>query len=345
MNSMDIVIVTDYHSKAIQFRIVDASTGEERSFNRATSIEAIEVVLAEARKTALPRGGQVVWIMESTTGWVRVKKLLGGRATFLLANVLQVPLPPKAYRRKTDKLDTARLLREYLHGELPLAHQPDEAWRQARRVVALRENLVGRRTTLRNQVKAYFAHETWDQRTGFFSGSGIVKLRERLKSLPEDDAFVLQMKLDELDELAQRIEQVEEQLLRWYAQWPDARKLDAIKGIAEVSAVAIVARIGPIDRFANADQLVAFAGLAPGVRQSDEKSRNLSIGGGGTDKALRHYLIEATMWVRQIPRYEAAYERVAAKRGTKVARIAVARMLLRSIYKMLKDNVEFRAAA
>ena len=50
--------------------------------------------------------------------------LTGDRVVFCLANVLQMPLPPKARRRKTDKIDTARLLREYRNGSLPLAHQP-----------------------------------------------------------------------------------------------------------------------------------------------------------------------------------------------------------------------------
>ena len=34
--------------------------------------------------------------MESTTGWARVKDLLGDRVQIILANVLQMPLPPKA---------------------------------------------------------------------------------------------------------------------------------------------------------------------------------------------------------------------------------------------------------
>jgi hypothetical protein len=46
-------------------------------------------------------------------------------------------------------------------------------------------------------------------------------------------------------------------------------------------------------------------------------------------------------WVCQIPRYRAAFERTAARRGTNIARIVVARMLLRSIYKMLRDGVRF----
>ena len=71
-----------------------------------------------------------------------------------------------------------------------------------------------------------------------------------------------------------------------------------------VSAVSIVARIGPVERFRDADALIAFAGLAPGIHESDQTRRNGQIGGGGTDSHLRHYLIEATMWARKLPRYQ-----------------------------------------
>ncbi len=76
--------------------------------------------------------------MESTTGWARVKKLLGDKAALVVANVLQMPLPPKAYRRKTDKIDTGRILREFLNGSLPVAFQPSAWLRRIRRVVACR---------------------------------------------------------------------------------------------------------------------------------------------------------------------------------------------------------------
>jgi hypothetical protein len=109
--NQDIVIVTDYHSKNVEYRWHDCLTGEERRFNRATSFESIRRVLEEACAVACRRGGGVVWIMESTTGWSRVKKLIGDRARFVLVNVLQLPRTPKAYRRKTDALDTAGLLR------------------------------------------------------------------------------------------------------------------------------------------------------------------------------------------------------------------------------------------
>lgn len=91
--------------------------------------------------------------------------------------------------------------------------------------------------------------------------------------------------------------------------------------------------------------MIAFAGLAPGLQQSDQRRRNGKVGGGGTDKHLRHYLIEASIWARRIPRYQGTYERVRLKRGKKIARLVVARLMVRSIYKMLRDHVRFNAAS
>ena len=59
--------------------------------------------MESARKIAEARGGRVVWIMESTTGWARINDLLDSRIQFVMANVLQLPLPPKAHRRKSEQ--------------------------------------------------------------------------------------------------------------------------------------------------------------------------------------------------------------------------------------------------
>jgi hypothetical protein len=67
----------------------------------------------------------------------------------------------------------------------------------------------------------------------------------------------------------------------------------------------------------------------PNLRRWRREGR---IGGGGTDKHLRHYLMEATLWAGQIPRYRATYERTTKRRGNKIGRIVVARLLLRNIY-------------
>jgi transposase len=339
--SKDIILTVDYHDRACVVRWLDRGAGREQVLTEIpTTAASLGQVVDQARRDS-GRRGRVVWIQESTTGWARVRELLADRVEFHLANVLQMPLPPKARRRKTDKVDTARMQREYLAGTLPLAYQPPAAWRQLRRLVAYREGLVSRRTAVRNWIDRYLAHETWFDRTGLWSPTGQRRLRATLEGLPRTDRVILAEKLDELARLEGQLEVALKELLSAYHDSPEARRLDAILGIDVVSAVSIVARIGPVERFGDAEAVIAFAGLAPGIQQSDRTRRDGRIGGGGTDRHLRHYLIEATVWARKLPRYRATYERVKKRRGSKVGRLVVARMLVRSIYKVLKDGVAF----
>jgi len=337
----DIIMAVDYHDENLVARQLDTRTGEERLLKRPTTAANIRRLVDDARAQAEPSGGRVIWVMESTTGWARVKDLLGSSAKMVVANVLEMPLPPKARRKKTDKIDTKRLLREAVGGNLPLAFQPPRALRELRRIVALRESLVSRRTAVRNWLNRYLAHETWLDRSGLWSAEGMVRLRSFAASLTGLDAVTWSVKLDELEHLAPLIERVEAELFAIHKDWPLAQRVDEIYGIAEISSVSILARIGPIERFSSAEELISFAGLAPGVRQSDATRYYGRIGGGGTDKHLRHYIIEATIWARRIPRYQATYERVRAKRGKKIGRLVVGRLLLRSLYKMLRDGVRF----
>lgn len=336
-----ILLTTDYHDQNCVVRQRHLNTPTESVVTVPTTAADLTRLVAQARKAA-GRGGRVVWLQESTTGWARVHALLNTRVDeFTLANVLQMPRPPKGHRTKTDRTDTARLQREYLNGELPHAHQPPAAWRQLRRLVALRENLVARRTSLRNGVDRYLAHETWDDRTGLWSAKGLTRLKARLATWPPLDRLVIQAKLDELEHLAGTLATVEAAMMTHYHECPAAQRVDVVRGIGPISAVSIVARIGPIERFASAESLIAYAGLAPGVSQSDQTRRDGKIGGGGTDARLRHYLIEASVWARQLPRYRATYERVAKRRGTKIGRLVVSRLLCRSLYKVLKEGIAF----
>jgi transposase len=334
------ILTVDYHDRQSVVRHLALPGREERVFAMPTIPEAIAKTLNDASQE-VGADGIVTWIQESTTGWPRVQALVAGRCEFLLVNALQMPRPPKAHRRKTDKVDTARIQREYLAGNLPLAYQPEPEWRQRRRLVCWRENLTSRRTSLRNWINRYLAHETWFNRTGLWGSTGQRRLSALLPSLPASDALIIGQKLEELSFIERQLKQAVDQIRELYRSWPDAQRLDAIRGIDVVSAVSIVTRIGPIERFATDQALINYAGLSPGVHQSDQTRRSGRIGGGGTDKHLRHYLIEATTWARKLPRYSKTYERIRRRRGKKVARLVVARMLVRSIYKILRDGVAF----
>lgn len=338
-----ILLTVDYHDQNCVIRRFDRDRRTEETMTIPTTEGDVTRVLTESKRQA--GRGKVVWLQESTTGWARVKALVEPTAEFVLANVLQMPLPPKGRRRKTDAIDTARLQREYLTGDLPRAYQPPAEWRQRRRVVALRENLVSRRTSLRNRINRYFAHETWQDRSNLWSRKGQKRLRTLVASRPARDQLFLNCQLDELDDLDNRLKAIEADLLAIYRESEEARRVDAIRGIGVIAAVSIVTRIGPVERFPTAEHLIGYAGLAPGVHQSDETRRCGRIGGGGTDKHLRCYLMEASIWARNLARFKPAYEKVERRRGRKVGRIVVARMLLRSLYKVLRDGVAFDPTA
>ena len=334
----DIILVADYHAENIEFRWFNQATGEERTGRYGTTGGGIGWQVEDALRELEP-GGRAVWVMESTTVWARVKDLLGERVKFILANVLQMPLPPKAKRRKTDKIDTGRMLREYQHGSLPQSFQPSAWWREVRRVVDCRQDLVERQTAIKNWIGSLLHHETWEDRANLWSAKGLRRLAAM--DLPPGDRMLVEGKVEQLEQLSRQQEQIESRMREIYDHWPEAQWVDQVRGIGMVTAVSLLAHIGPIRRFATAEDLISYAGLAPGMWESDGTCHHGRIGGGGTDSHLRYLLIEATTWLCQIPRYRPTYERVLKKRGKKIARIVVARLLLRSLHKMLTEKVRF----
>ena len=192
-SSKDIILAVDYHAENTEVRWLNCHTGEERCLNIPTTRGGILRLVEKATAEVAPVGGKVIWIMESTTGWARVKELIGSRVQFVMANVLQMPLPPKAYRRKSDKIDTGRILREFLNGSLPQSYQPDVWWREVRRLVDSRQDLVERQTAVKNWISHFLLHETWYDREGLWTQKGIKRLRAF--RLPSSDRMVLDLKL------------------------------------------------------------------------------------------------------------------------------------------------------
>ena len=337
--TQDVILTVDYRLEHLEVRWLNCANGHEQRRNILTDRRSVVRLVDEALAEARAIGGKVIWIMESTTGWARVKDLLGDKVEFILANVLQMPLPPKAYRRKSDKIDTGRIQREFLNGSLPQSYQPTIWWRQVRRLVDSRQDLIERQTAVKNWIRHFLYHETWVVWDYLWTQKGLRQLK-RL-DVSESDRIVLDVKLKDLEGIGALLSAVEAKMQQVYDQWPEAQRVDAIRGIGMVTAVSILAHMGPIERFRDAAALISYAGLAPGHRQSDGTSHSGRIGGGGTDSHLRYLLIESMQWVCQIPRYRPAFERAQAKHGTNVARIIVARQLLRSLFKMLRDQVPF----
>jgi hypothetical protein len=103
-------LTVDHHDENCVICRRDLGRGTEEVVAVPTTAGDLRAVVADARWRA-GRRGRVVWLQESTTGWARVRGVVGPEADFVLANVVRMPLPPKARRKKTDAVDTARLQR------------------------------------------------------------------------------------------------------------------------------------------------------------------------------------------------------------------------------------------
>jgi transposase len=91
--------------------------------------------------------------------------------------------------------------------------------------------------------------------------------------------------------------------------------------------------------------VTAYAGLAPGVRQSAGKSKEMGITKQGSG-LLRWALVEAA-WrlVSRSGRWRAVYEGIKRRRGGKKAFVAVARRLLGVMVALLRTKRPYRLVA
>ena len=119
--------------------------------------------------------------------------------------------------------------------------------------------------------------------------------------------------------------------------------LDTIPGVGQQTAAVLVAEMGAdLSRFPTARPLAAWAGLAPGNHESAGKRRTGRTRKG--NQALRQGLIQAAPAAAHTKNtYVAAqYHRLAARRGSKRAIVAVAHSLLVIAYCLLSRQEPYR---
>jgi hypothetical protein len=148
--------------------------------------------------------------------------------------------------------------------------------------------------------------------------------------------------IDFLDEEIARVDRALAELALASAQM---RRLMTLPGISFITAAALMAAIGDISRFPTAAQLVSYLGFDPRVRQSgSEPARRGRISKQGSGEA-RHLLVEAAWHAsRTTGPLRAFAERIASRRGSKVAVVAVARKLVVIAWHMLTKDEDYALA-
>jgi transposase len=281
--------------------------------------------------------------VEATYGWEWLAELLEDAGYDLhLAHPLRTRAIAAA-RVKTDAVDAktlALLLRADL---LPEAYVAPRELRDLRELLRHRIALTAMRSALKNRVHAILAkHGITREHSDLFGKGGrqflaALELREAPRARL-DSLIALICDFDrEIDETSKEIDQ--------RAKADDrVEVLCQIRGIGPYTAMLILAEVGEISRFPDARHLCAWAGLTPTVRSSDGKARLGHISRQGSP-ALRWALVEAAQKCTTGggPLRE-QFERIAKRRGRKIAKVAVARQILTLSYYGLRDG-EIRCLA
>ena len=119
--------------------------------------------------------------------------------------------------------------------------------------------------------------------------------------------------------------------------------LRTIPGIGPVLGLTIASEIGEVSRFASPRKLIGYAGLAPGVKQSGERSRSGALSKAGS-RTLRFAAVEAAQgaWRPSNP-WHRLYSDVKARTGkAKPAKAAVARKVLIACWHVLSREQPFK---
>jgi transposase len=244
---------------------------------------------------------------------------------------------------KTDRID-ARVLAELARRDLvPAIWLPDPSVRADRERARFRLHLVRHRTALKSRIHATLLAFGHPVPVSDLFGTAGRELLARLE-VPEPWASSLAVSLRLVDTLDADIAAAEAELRRLGADHPYVPLLMSVPGVAWVLGFTIAAEIGDITRFTSPKKLAGYTGLCPIVRQSGGRDDRGPLAKNGP-KYLRWALIEAATHASRHPLYRDHYLRTARRlgkqRGSKVARVELARELATVIWHMLTKEQAF----
>ena len=247
--------------------------------------------------------------------------------------------------RKSDRLD-AQVLAEFLALDMvPASYRPTPRQRDHRQLVRQRHRVQRRLTSVKNRIRRVLSNYNADIKS-LFTAKGL----EYLAGVPLSpaDRFSINQMTDELHFGRAQLKAVEGRLMQFAANSPVRERelrtlVCSVPGIGFVTAEVLLAELATIERFGSQKQVVAYAGLSPGQRESAGKSHELHLEKNGS-KMLRWAMVEAA-WrlVRYSPRWRGIYERLKARVKAKKAIVAVARRLLGLVTAILKSGRPYSA--
>lgn len=208
----------------------------------------------------------------------------------------QVPRRP-GDRVKTGGRDCLQLAECSRAGQLSAVWIPDPSDEASRDLVRAREDAVHSRVQARHQLKGFLprhdvrypgksswsiAYYRWLSTLNFGAGASQTAFAEYWRAVEATD--------ERVDRLTKTLEG---SITRWRFA-PVVSALQALQGVAAITAIRLRAEIGDLGRFSHPRKLMGYLGLVPSEHSSGERTRRGSITKMGNTHARR--LLTEAAW-------------------------------------------------
>lgn len=208
------------------------------------------------------------------------------------------PIRAKAFlgnRNKTDAADARAICEALMHPGTRFVSIKTEAQQETDHLLAMRERLVGNRTQLVNQIRAFLAEH------GIIIAQGRTKFETEFPGIISKywDKFgdklqiTLTESFTELQALSKKIDYLDELIKKQAAEDEHCKKLMTVKGIGALTAMALVSHVGDASKFKNGRQMAAYLGITPKEYSSGGKQKLLGITKHGSRRVRMLLIIAA----------------------------------------------------
>ncbi len=358
----------DVHKKSVVACVITPSGRETRTFTTMTR------ELLELKEWLLGLGVTHVAMESTGVYWKPIYNLLEDSLVLLVVNAHHIKAVPG---RKTDVNDAEWIADLLRHGLVRGSFIPDRSLRELRELVRYRRTLIRDQSRIINRIQktlegANIKLSSVATDVVGVSGRMILKamidgvddpkelaamakgrLRQKSESLEEallgliglHQRRLLGSQLGHLDYLDNEIAKLDNDISNLMGPYQHIiEQMDTVHGIGRRGAEEILVEIGPdvVSRFPDAHHLASWAKICPGNNESAGKHKSGKTGHG--NPWLDSALVEAAWAAVKVKGsyFSALFHRLAGRRGTKRAIVAVAHAILVTIYSMLKNGTVFR---
>jgi transposase len=326
------IIGCDLHTRYQQVAMLEEETGElveRRLEHESGEARAFYASLKGTVRVGIEATGHTRWF-ERMLGEMGHELWIGDAAQ-IRARMVR--------KQKTDARDAAHLLELLLSGRFPRLWRPSLEERDLRQLVWHRQKLVWMRNAVGNQLHALAMGEGVCRKKKLFTKKGRVEL-EGLQLDPWASRRRQEL-LTMLDQLDASLKEFDQAVSEQAKQNPAAGLLMTHPGVGPVTSLAFVLTLGPVKRFERSKQVVSYLGLNPREHSSGGRQRLGAISKQG-NPMMRSLLVEAGHTAARLDaELRQDYQRLKQRRGSGVAKVAIARKLAVRMYWMLRRSASY----